>query len=106
MPRHDDDEMEELGFDELPTFEADDIVVLDGPDGAPRELVLLAVVGYQSREYAVLAVRADLEADVDGDLIVARYDADAEGAARFSNVDDAAELEGVRGVLGDLIDVG
>ena len=102
----DEDISEEIAFDELPSFLEDDLVVLMGADGEPRELVMLAVVGWQEREYALLGRRDDLESDVDGDLIVARFDGTLEGPARFTNVEDEAELAGVREVLGDLVELG
>lgn len=102
----DEETTEEIAFDELPSILEDDIVVLLGTDGQPRELVMLAVVGWQDREYALLGRRDDLESDVDGDLIVARFDAAQEGPARFTNVEDESELAGVREVLGDLVELG
>lgn len=105
----DDEITEEIGFDENEELEEDDVVVLL-INGERRELVLLAVVGLDDREYALLG-SAQPEQPEDGEeaeaaeLLVARYDASAVGADRFGLVEDLAELEAVREALGDFVEM-
>jgi hypothetical protein len=106
----DDEITEEIGFDENEELEEDDVVVLL-INGERRELVLLAVVGLDDREYALLGAAQVEEEPEDGEeaeaaeLLVARYDASAVGAARFGLVEDPAELEAVREALGDFVEM-
>jgi hypothetical protein len=104
----DDEITEEIGFDENEELEEDDVVVLL-INGERRELVLLAVVGLDDREYALLGAAQVEEEDGEeaeaAELLVARYDASAVGAARFGLVEDPAELEAVREALGDFVEM-
>lgn len=96
-------EEENIGFDEAPTLEAEDLVVLERDDGTELECVLLAVFEQGEQAYALLTPRAELEDD--GDLLVVRYAEDDDGTARFAPLADDAELASIRDTVAGIIDV-
>ena len=100
---NDDEITEEIGFDEREELDEDERVVLE-VQGVRRVMILLAVVGLEGRDYALLGPEDD--EDEAPELLVARYDPDAEGADRFEAIEDARELEAVRAALSDLVEIG
>lgn len=97
-----DEGMTDEGFDEAPTLGDDDLVELELPDGTAWRGVLLAVLEHGDATYALLTAAASLEDD-EGELLVATFDEDATGAARFGTVDDDAVLEALQAAVGGLL---
>jgi hypothetical protein len=92
---------EEHGFDEEETLGADDIVVLETPDGGTLRCVVLAVVEVGDAHYAVLT---DAESTED-DLLVTTYTEDDDGVAHFTPIEDDSVLTALHDALADLLPV-
>jgi uncharacterized protein YrzB (UPF0473 family) len=104
----DDDDGVEIGFDEGAELDEADLVTLVDEDGEQLECLLLAVVDHEGRSYAVLTPRADEDdddTDGAGDLLLATFDEDASGAARFGPVEDDDVVKALRKLIADLVDI-
>jgi uncharacterized protein YrzB (UPF0473 family) len=104
----DDDGGEEIGFDEGAELDEADLVTLVDDDGNQLECLLLAVVDHEGRSYAVLTPRVeedDEETDGAGDLLLATFDEDASGAARFGPVEDDEVVKALRRLIAQLVDL-
>ncbi|MCB9664394.1 MAG: DUF1292 domain-containing protein [Alphaproteobacteria bacterium] len=94
-------EDDEVGFDPREEVVDDDLVVLVGADGATLECVVLEIVEHGGRTYAVLTPRHEL--DDEGDLLVATYEEDEDGRARFGPLDDESVLADLQELVGRMM---
>lgn len=94
MTREPEETLEEIDFDVRAEPDPDDLVEID-VGGVAVPCVLVAVVEDEDSVYAVLQPR---EGD-DPDLLLARFDESADGASRFSPVDDPEVVERVLTLL-------
>lgn len=101
------------GFDEGAGIDDAERVTLQTEDGGRLECVVLAILDHEGASYAVLAETEALSQDEDGtldaddsELLVTRYDEDADGTARFRPLEDDAVIGRLQEALGDLLDLG
>ena len=85
-----------ITIDENSDLTEDDIRILVDEEGNEVECVLLAVVGHEEQDYALMTTLESLESeDEDLDVFVLIYDVDADDVESFSEVDDEATYDAV-----------
>ena len=93
-----------IGFDESAEIHPDDVVWLTLDDGSLQSLVLLAEVELEGTSYGVVATRDQLDADLDGDMMVVALVAGPHGR-HAAPVEDDAVVASLQRALRDLIDL-